>query len=109
MREVSIEITLKGKPDDETAALLVRILGKLVAIQEQLVNTDEAIAALVAKVSEQSTVIESAITLLNGLSSQLQAAADDPAQIQEIIDQVAAQSAALAGAVAANTPAAPPA
>jgi len=44
-----------------------------------------------------------------GQKQKVQAAADDPAQIQEIIDQVAAQSDALSGAVAANTPAAPPA
>jgi len=78
-------------------------------LESDTMNTDEAIALLVAKVAEQGTVIESAVTLLAGLSSQLQAAADDPAQIQEIIDQVAAQSDALSGAVAANTPAAPPA
>lgn len=98
---------LKLVPDAEMAALLRDIINRLAVIERKLMNTDEAIAALVAKVSEQSTVIESAITLLNGLSSQLQAAADDPAQIQAIIDQVAAQSAALAGAVAANTPAQP--
>jgi len=72
-------------------------------------NTDQAIAVLVEKVTAQGTVIESTIALLAGLSSQLQAAADDPQQIQEIIDQVAAQSDALAAAVAANTPAPPPA
>jgi ABC-type transporter Mla subunit MlaD len=78
-------------------------------LESDNMTTDEAINALLAKVSEQGTVIESTIALLAGLSSQLQAAADDPAQIQEIIDQVAAQSDALAAAVAANTPAAPPA
>lgn len=105
---MSIEITLKGKPDDETAALLVRMLGKLVAIQEILVNTEEAIALLVQKVSAQGTVIESAVTLLQGLAAQLQAAADDPAQLQQIIDQVTLQSDALAAAVAAGTAAATP-
>jgi transcriptional regulator len=95
--------------DEEDRAILLQILERLTSIEEKLMTTDEAIAALLAKVSAQGTVIESTITLLNGLSSQLQAAADDPVQIQEIIDQVAAQSDALAAAVAANTPAAPPA
>lgn len=70
-------------------------------------NTDQAIAVLVEKVSAQGTVIESAITLLSGLAAQLQASADDPAQIQEVIDQLNAQTDALAGAVAANTPSQP--
>lgn len=72
-----------------------------------MATTDEAIATLVTTVSAQGTVIESAITLLNGLAAQLEAAKDDPAQIQAIIDQVTAQSGALAAAVQANTPAAP--
>jgi uncharacterized protein YdbL (DUF1318 family) len=80
-----------------------------ITLESDTMTTDEAIAILVEKVSAQGTVIESTIALLAGLSSQLQAAADDPAQIQEIIDQVASQSDALAAAVAANTPAAPPA
>ena len=67
-------------------------------------TADEAIAILEVKVSNQGTVMESAITLLNGLAAQLQAAKDDPAQIQAIIDSVTAQTDALAAAVQANTP-----
>ena len=104
---IDINVTLSLKPDAETAALLVRMLGKLVAIQESLVNTDEAIAALAAKVAAQGTVIESAVTLLGGLSAQLEAAKDDPAQIAAIITSLDAQTAALADAVVANTPVAP--
>lgn len=49
-------------------------------------------------------MIESAITLINGLSATLEEAKDDPEQIQAVIDQLAAQKDALAAAVAANTP-----
>jgi ABC-type transporter Mla subunit MlaD len=104
---MSIEIILKGKPDDETATLLVRMLGKLVAIEEKLMNTDEAIAALTQAVTDQGTVIESAATLIAGLAAALEAAKDDPAQLQAVIDQVNLQKDALAAAVAAGTVAAP--
>jgi len=110
---MSIEIILKGKPDDETAALLVRMLGKLVAIEEKLMNTEEAIALLTQTVTDQGTVIESAVTLISGLATTLEAAKDDPAQLQAVIDAVVAQKDALAQAVlagtAATTPAPPPA
>jgi hypothetical protein len=111
---MSIEIILKGKPDDETAALLVRMLGKLVAIEEKLMNTEEAIVALTQTVTDQGTVIESAVTLITGLAATLEAAKDDPVQLQAIIDQVNAQKDALAAAVVAGTasatpPATPPA
>lgn len=102
-----IDITLKWKPDEDTHALLIRMLGKLSHIEELMANTDQVIAALVAKVTEHGTVIESAVTLITGLSAALEAAKDDPAQLQAVIDQVNTQSAALAAAVAANTPAAP--
>ena len=57
------------------------------------------------EVTENSTVIGSAITLLNGLAAQLREFANDPAKINSLADQLDAQSNALAEAVAANTPA----
>jgi len=92
---------------EELAPLMAKldlILSKLSTLEQMLMTTDEAIAALAAKVAEQSTVVESAVTLINGLAAQLTAAADDPAQIMAIVDSLTAQSGALAGAVEANTP-----
>jgi uncharacterized coiled-coil protein SlyX len=95
---------LKLEPDAEMAAVLADIVTRLDRIERKLMNTDQAIAALTTKVAEQGTVIESAVTLITGLAAQLQAAKDDPQQIQAIIDQVEAQRSALAAAVLANTP-----
>ncbi|MBS1803542.1 MAG: hypothetical protein JST28_09245 [Acidobacteria bacterium] len=71
------------------------------------------LAQLETSVANETTVEQSAIALLNGLSQQLKdaLASGDPARIQAIIDHVDANSAALAAAVTANTPAttAPPA
>lgn len=63
------------------------------------------LSALQAAVEAENTVIDSAITLLNGLAEALRAAATDPAAVQALADEVGAKSAALAAAVQANTPA----
>lgn len=55
-------------------------------------------------VESENTVIDSAITLLNGLSAQIVALKDDPVALQALADEVAGKSQALADAVTANTP-----
>lgn len=65
--------------------------------------------ALTAEVAAVTTVEQSAIALINGLAAQLAAAGTDPAKLQALHDSLAASSTALAAAVAANTPADPPA
>jgi len=75
------------------------------------------ISALQTAVANETTVEQSAITLISGFSQQLkdalaaaQAAGNnsvDPATIQGIVDTMTQSQTALAAAVAANTPAAP--
>jgi len=61
-----------------------------------------------ADVTAQTTVVASAVTLLQGLSAQLAAAiaSGDLTKIQAIKDGIDANTTTLANAVAANTPAA---
>lgn len=61
--------------------------------------------ALEAEVARNETVDGSASALLAALFAEVEAAKDDPAQIQAIVDRVRASNDALAAAVAANTPA----
>lgn len=61
---------------------------------------------LKAKVDNEATVEQSAITLLQGLSAQIKANANDPAKLQALADEVDANATSLAAAVTANTPAA---
>src|SRR5206468_12873247 len=58
-----------------------------------------------ADVTAQTTVVASAVTLLQGLSAQLAAAiaSGDPARIQAIKDAIDSNTTTLAAAVAANT------
>ena len=62
-----------------------------------------------ADVAAQTTVVSSVTTLLQQLGQQLKdaIAANDPAALQELADQIVANSNALANAVAANTPGTP--
>lgn len=68
------------------------------------------LADLATAVAAEKTVVDSAVTLLGGLSQQLKdaLASGDPNAIQAIIDSVDAQKQELADAVTANTPAAAP-
>lgn len=66
------------------------------------------LTALEAAVTENETVDGSASLLLKRLFDEVEAAKGNPAAIQSIVDRVRSQNAALAAAVLANTPAAPP-
>lgn len=70
------------------------------------------LAGLTTEVEENATVIGSAVTLLNGfggqlsaLAAELEAAGVDATKVNDLRDQLDAQTTALAEAVAANTPA----
>jgi transcriptional regulator of heat shock response len=69
-------------------------------------NMANILDALQAEVTKVEGVEDSAIALLQGLSQQLKdaLAANDPAKIQAIIDELDAKTTALAVAVTANTP-----
>lgn len=57
-------------------------------------------------VAAEKTVVDSTVTLLNGLSAQLAAAGQDPQKLADLKQAIDDQTAELANAVAANTPAA---
>ncbi len=63
---------------------------------------------LKAKVDAEGTVIDSAITLLAGISQMLKDAGTDQAKLQALGAQIDAKKDELAASVTANTPAAPP-
>lgn len=79
---------------------------------------DDKIAALQAEITNETTVVNSAIALINGISGQIAAAVAaalaagaTPAELQALTDlqtALASNDAALAAAVSANTPPPPP-
>ena len=62
--------------------------------------------ALTAQVTENESLEQSAITLIQGIAAQLAAAKDDPVKIQALADSLKGSAASLADAITANTPAA---
>ena len=60
-----------------------------------------------AEIAENNDAVSSAVTLISTLVEELRAAAGNQAEIDAIVNQLDAQTATLAAAVAANTPAAP--
>lgn len=63
---------------------------------------------LTVQVHSNTDVVQSAITLINGIAARISAAGTDPAALSALTTELNAQDAALAAAVAANTPAAAP-
>ena len=69
------------------------------------------LADIQAAVARETSVETSVVTLLQNISSQLQAAlaSNDPVAMQAVVDQLNTNAQTLADAVTANTPPAPPA
>jgi len=65
------------------------------------------LTALHAEVERQTTVEQSAITLIQGIAAALAAAAGDQPAIDALTAQLSASADALAASVAANTAPAP--
>jgi hypothetical protein len=61
---------------------------------------------LKAVVQANNDLAESAITLIGGLATQIEALKTDPAALQELADSLRAEDQKLAAAISANTPAA---
>jgi len=94
--------------DKGMAARLVRLermVGLVLDNQERIMA---AIDDLQAAVTAEDTVIDSAITLIQGIPALIAAAGVDPAKLAALQSDITAKSGALAAAVAANTPAAKP-
>lgn len=95
---------------DQAAASDPRIAEILSAVQALTKGVQKMageLDSLTAEVEKNTSVDQSAIALLQGLKKQLDAAGTDPQKLQDLKDQLAASSDALANAVAANTPADP--
>ena len=92
---------------DSIISLLHQIAPILSLLQSQGVSIMADLSTIQTEVAANTNAIQSAITLLTQLSDLLHAAANDPAQVRAIADQLKANSQSLADAVVANTPSAP--
>lgn len=90
----------------DVAAIRVDVATLLALVKAQ--NLKEIVMAgsfdsLTAQVAANTSVVGSAITLINGFAAQLAAAGTDPVKLQALQDSLNSSDTALAAAVAANT------
>ena len=91
----------------ETAALLT-IAVALVFLALKGTKMSEALDRLTASVAQATTVAESAVTLIGTIAAEIRDNVDDSDALNDLADKLDAETADLAAAVSANTPAAPP-
>jgi predicted nucleic acid-binding Zn-ribbon protein len=84
---------------------LDRALELLTALKTQGDAMATDLTRLTTEVTENSSAIDSAVTLIEGLAEQIRQLATDPAALNALADQLDASSNRLAAAVQANTPA----
>lgn len=113
----TITLNVVHSLDASTKQFLERILSPnsgptspaelLAAITQGDTTIMRTIANLQDDVTAQTTVIGGVVTLLQGIQAQLAAAGTDPAKLDALGASIEANTAVLAGAVVAGTPADP--
>ncbi len=93
----------------ESDKKLDTIIGLLQAIQTKENLMSAELDALAVQVKANTDLEASAVSLIQGIAAQLTALKNDPAAITALSTQLASSASALAAAITANTPAAPPA
>jgi ABC-type transporter Mla subunit MlaD len=106
---MSLRIDLHVHIHQDPDTRLDRILEAVTSLVLKGDVMSQALDSLATQVEQLKTVEQSAVTLIKGLADQLTAIKDDPAKIEALAAELKSTSEDLAAAVAANTPAAPPA
>ncbi len=85
------------------------VTGRLESIITFMEAIMSALDDLRTEVARNTSLEQSAVTLIQGIAQQLKdaLAANDPAALTDLTNQLSASADALAAAVTANTPAAP--
>jgi uncharacterized protein YoxC len=83
---------------------MVRVFELLETVIMQGEAMSAALDRLTEEVNQTSTAVDSVLALVGGLADQIRALQDDPAKLAALADELDAKQAAIADAVAANTP-----
>lgn len=107
--EVLAALTECNPSTPSPSPLMAAIAGLKTDLQTLKETIMATLADIQSAVAAETTVEQGVVVLLQKLSADLQAAmaANDPTAMQAVVDQINANSAALAAAVTANTPATP--
>lgn len=83
---------------------LDRIESALAQLTQRSIAMSAELDTLTAEVTENTTVVDSAIVLIGGLADQIRALSTDPAALLALANTLDSKTNELAAAVAANTP-----
>ena len=95
--------TVPSTPDTRLDQILTAV--QALTLKENSIMAD--LSVLTTDVAANADAVASAVALLEGLSAALAAAGNDPVALAALADSLSSNTAALAAAVVANTPAAP--
>ena len=103
--DVRLDVFTHNDVDQLTAKLDV-IIAALQSLNEKVIAMSAELDALSTAVHNSSTVIDSTVTLLNGIAARIAQLSTDPTALLALADEVNAKASAL-GAAVANVPPAP--
>jgi len=83
------------------------IIDQLLILQWRIRTMSKELDDLTAQVTTNTTVIQGAVVLIQGLRQQIIDAGTDPAALKALTDSLGASDVALAAALVANTPTPP--
>lgn len=101
----TINVNLNLILPDRALRLLDAIAADVKTLLKGQATMSKELDDLEQVVSQDLTVDQSAATLIQGLAAQIEANKTDPIRLQKMANDLRASTAALAAAVAANTPA----
>ena len=93
---------------DAIHSQLLSLEARMIRAQQKEDQIMVALSDVAADVAAEDTVVASAVVLLNSIGAQLAAAGTDPVALAALRTDIQTNTATLAAAVLANTPAAPP-
>lgn len=105
--DLNLNVYFHLPSDPRLAEAIARVEAALAVVINQGIIMTQQMDDLEVEVSNNTTVEQSAVTLLNGLAATVLSLKNDPVKLQAFVDSLKASSTDLAAAVAANTPAAP--
>lgn len=92
---------------DEIIRIQGEILREVRQLKEETRMATIQLQNLIAAVTAEKTVVDSAVAIIDGIPALIAAAGTDPAALDDLTKQIQVSSDALKAAVLANTPATP--
>jgi hypothetical protein len=97
------EISIRQIVDESMASRVDELKAMLMQLAQKVETMAVTVADIKAAVQDERTVEDSLVALVNAIGAELKA--NGPAAVQDVLNMIADNKAAMAAAVTANTPA----